>query len=137
MAKITFDQSTREHLAIWQMMRAVDDTGSDRTAWGCRRVISMTSPLVPENLLVRGTIRSLEHDLEAVYAKPTAIDRRGDKHLVRSCPCSKDHRSRPTAVSGYLCRSALTLARCRGSNNPGRRSGGVARGRTVRRAERA
>jgi hypothetical protein len=44
MAKITFDQSTREHLAIWQMMRAVDDTGSDRTAWGCRRVISMTSP---------------------------------------------------------------------------------------------
>jgi hypothetical protein len=44
MNEITLNQLTRQHLASWQTIDAVDDTGQCQRVWDSHRMVATTSP---------------------------------------------------------------------------------------------
>src|ERR1700710_1086328 len=84
MAEITQDQLTSQHLASWQTIGAVDDSGQCRLVWDSRRLAPMMSSCTTAKATQSGVIRvaSLEHDLDAVYAKLTSVAPHEGKRLV-------------------------------------------------------
>jgi hypothetical protein len=85
MNEITLTQLTRQHLASWQTIDAVDDSGLCQRVWDSLRMVATTSPLVAGKVMRCGVIRvaSLENDLESVYAKLASTDPFESKRLVR------------------------------------------------------
>ena len=83
--EITLDQLTAEHLVAWRAIDAIDEAGYRKRIWDSRRLVPVASASAEVPVSQYGFIRvsSLRDDLEAAYAKITALDTLGNKRLVR------------------------------------------------------